>query len=175
MPEFEELRLSIVLDDRQAIAGLKQLKWPINHLLLAAAAVALALTSNSANARINPVGDERIYQCAGFKHTPPEAPERDPVLKTIIDIKQNFLVEHQTLAGVSYIRSEQYRDIRTWTKNGEHYWSGISIKIPIRTMIGHLAWDDSRGIAARRYIEKLFNGKRLESTVVSTCVWSEPD
>src|SRR6266404_1261306 len=59
----------------------------------------------------------------------------------------------------SYIRNEQYRDIRTWTRKGEHYWSGVSIKDPARTMIGKLAWDDSRGIAARRYIEKSYLGK----------------
>jgi hypothetical protein len=139
-------------------------------LFAAVALTAFAFASNGVDARTDPVGDERLYECAGFKRTPPEALERDPVVKTIIDVEQNFFVKHQTLAGFSYIRNEQYRDIRTWTRNGEHYWSGVSIKNPARTMIGKLAWDDSRGIAARRYVEKSYRGKMLESTVISTCV-----
>jgi hypothetical protein len=115
------------------------------------------------------------YECAGFRGTPPEPVERDPVVKVVIEHRKGsppiFNVKHVTLAGETFVRNDQYRDIRVWTgRGGDDFWSGVSIKNPSRSMVGNLAWDNSRGIAARRYIEKQFNRGRLERTVVSTCV-----
>jgi hypothetical protein len=108
------------------------------------------------------------YECAGYRSVPPESVERDPVVKTSVTIPLS--VTHTTLAGEVYARVEQYRDVRTWSDRKGDYWSGISIKNPSRTMVGHLAYDDSRGISARLYVEKSFVNGRLERTTTST--WS---
>ena len=123
-------------------------------------------SSSSANAAV-----PAEYECAGYRSVPPEAVERDPVVKTSVTIP-SFGVMHTTLAGEAYARVDQYRDVRTWSDRKGDYWSGVSIKNPRRTMVGQLAYEDSRGIAARLYIEKSFVNGRLERTTTSTCVWA---
>jgi hypothetical protein len=78
-----------------------------------------------------------------------------------------------TLTNELYSREEQYRDIRFWSDRRGDYWSGVSVKNPGRTMVGQLGYDDTRGAATRRYIEKFFVGRRLERTTTSTCVMSD--
>jgi hypothetical protein len=112
------------------------------------------------------------YTCAGYEASPPEAIERDPVMRTSV-IFPPFDVRHTTLAGEVNARMEQYRDVRTWSNRDGDFWSGVSTKNPRRTMVGQLAWDDTRGISARRYVEKSFIDGRVERTVVSTCVQAE--
>jgi hypothetical protein len=58
-------------------------------------AFALAVVATAASAE--------VYQCAGYRRTPPEAVERDPVVKTTIDLDKGrqFGVTHVTLAGES--------------------------------------------------------------------------
>jgi hypothetical protein len=109
------------------------------------------------------------YECAGYRSVPPEAIERDPVVKTSVTVPP-FGVKHTTLAGETYARKEQYRDVRTWSDRNGDYWSGVSVKNPRRTMVGQLAYDDRRGIMARLYVEKSFVDGRLERTTTSTCV-----
>jgi len=125
-------------------------------------------------------GDHASFECAGFRAVPPEAIDRDPVVKTSIEVywPRNeddptfFEVNHTTLNGENYSRERQYRDIRRWSNGKGDFWSGVSVKDPGRTMVGQLAYDDSRGVAARRYIEKSYVNGRLARTVTSTCVWS---
>jgi hypothetical protein len=109
------------------------------------------------------------YECGGYRSVPPEAVERDPVVKTSV-VMPSFDVTHTTLAGETYLRGDQYRDIRIWSSRKGDYWSGVSIKNPRRTMVGQLAYDGSRGELARLYIEKSFVNGRLERTTTSTCV-----
>jgi len=109
------------------------------------------------------------YECGGYRSVPPEAVERDPIVKTAVSMP-SFGVMHATLAGEVYQRVDQYRGIRIWSDRKGDYWSGVSIKNPRRTMVGQLAYDDSRGIMARLYIEKSFVNGRLERTTTSTCV-----
>jgi hypothetical protein len=145
-------------------------------LMIGAAALFVGWSGASAIA-----GDFTLFECAGFRATPPEIIDRDPVVKTSVAIyfartgtqPSSFEVTHATLAGEKYERENQYRDIRTWANRGGDYWSGISITNPRRTMIGQLIYDDSRGISARRYIEKSFVNGKLERTTTSTCVWAD--
>jgi len=118
------------------------------------------------------------YTCAGFKTIPAEATDRDPVVSAKIDTAKkghqlHLNVRHTTLTNELYSREEQYRDIRFWSDRRGNYWSGVSVKNPGRTMVGQLGYDDTRGAATRRYIEKLFVGRRLERTTTSTCVMSD--
>jgi hypothetical protein len=109
------------------------------------------------------------YECGGYRSVPPEAVERDPVVKTSVSMP-SFGVTHTTLTGEVYQREDQYRDIRIWSDRKGDYWSGVSIKNPRRTMVGQLAYDDSRGVNVRLYIEKSFVNRHLERTTTSTCV-----
>jgi hypothetical protein len=126
-------------------------------------------------------GDHVSFECAGFRAEPAEAADRDPVVKTAIGFYAprtaktwtEFEVVHTTLNGESFSREKQYRDIRLWSNAKGEFWSGVSVKDPRRTMVGHLAFDESRGVSARRYIEKSYVSGRLERTVTSTCVWSD--
>jgi hypothetical protein len=118
-------------------------------------------------------------KCAGFKVVPPELIDSDPVVATFVHVAivrdqlHAFEVKHATLGGDTFDRTTQYRDIRMWSDRSGDYWSGVSIKNPRRTMVGQLGFDGSRGIAARRYIEKLFVGRKLERTTTSVCVEEE--
>jgi hypothetical protein len=112
------------------------------------------------------------YECAGYRSVPSETVERDPVVQTSVTIPP-FGVKHTTLTGEVYARREQYRDVRTWSDRNGDYWSGVSIKNPRRTIVGQLAYDDSRGVSARLYIEKTFVNRRLERTTTSTCISSD--
>jgi hypothetical protein len=125
-------------------------------------------------------GDHVSFECAGFRAVPPEAVDRNPVVKSSVavywprnqDDPISFEVTHTTLSGESYLRDQQYRDIRLWSNQNGDFWAGVSVKEPRRTMIGQLAFDDSRGISARRYIEKSYVNGRLERTTTSTCIWN---
>jgi hypothetical protein len=145
-------------------------------LMINAAALFIAWSGACAIA-----GDFTSFECAGFKTNPSEAIDRDPVIKTSVLVyfgrpgqRSSFEVKHATLAGEKYERENQYRDIRIWSNRSGDYWSGISISNSRRTMIGQLAYDPSRGISARRYIEKSFLDGKLERTTTSTCVWADP-
>jgi hypothetical protein len=62
------------------------------------------------------------------------------------------------------VRGDQYRDVKVWTDEGGNdvYWSGIWRKNPNKRMTGSLDGNN-------RYTEKIYDGGRLETTVVSTC------
>ncbi len=150
-------------------------------LLLGRTVPKLALAITAAIAMIaSPVHASIIIsvECAGFRTTPPETIDRDPVVKTSVELifmpgknqPLSFTVGQATLAGNTYERTNQYRDIRSWSNRAGDYWSGVSIINPRLTMTGQLVYDETRGIAARRYIEKLFVNGKLERTTTSTCV-----
>jgi hypothetical protein len=138
--------------------------------LAAVALIALTVTATA--------GDTVMVKCAGFKSVPPETIDRNPVVATSVTVHWKlrddqpdfFAVQHDTLSGESFVRDKQYRDLRMWSARSGDYWSGVSITNPRRTMVGQLAFDDSRGIDARHYIEKTFVSGRLERTTTSTCI-----
>jgi hypothetical protein len=74
---------------------------------------------------------------------------------------------HYAASGETYIRNEQYRDQRFWGKEETDNWSGVSIKRPDWTMVGTIRID--KGGQWIEYIEKLFSGGKLQTTIVSVC------
>jgi hypothetical protein len=138
--------------------------------------IAALLFATQASATVD-AATSATHTCAGFKTIPAEVTDRDPVVSAEIDTAkeghQLHNVRHTTLTNELYSRGEQYRDIRFWSDRRGDYWSGVSVKNPRRTMVGQLGYDDIRGAATRRYIEKLFVGRRLERTTTSTCVMSD--
>jgi hypothetical protein len=74
---------------------------------------------------------------------------------------------HYAASGETYIRNEKYRDLRFWVQEKTDNWSGVSIKRPDRTMVGTIRME--KGRQWFEYIEKLFSGGKLETTIVSVC------
>ena len=69
--------------------------------------------------------------------------------------------------GETYIRTEQYRDQRFWRQEKTDNLSGVSIKRPEWTMVGTIRLEkEGQWI---EYIEKLFSGGKLQTTIVSVC------
>jgi hypothetical protein len=106
-------------------------------------------------------------ECGAAKTTPPDN-DSDPIYKTKIAVTdKGMYVVHYAASGETYIRNEQYRDLRFWGQEKTDNWSGVSIKRPDRTMVGTIRID--KGGQWMEYIEKLFSGGKLETTIVSVC------
>jgi hypothetical protein len=106
-------------------------------------------------------------ECGAAKTTPPDD-HSDPIYKTKIAVTDKVMyVVHYAASGETYIRNEQYRDLRFWGQEKTDNWSGVSIRRPDRTMVGTLRID--KGGQWVEYIEKLFSGGKLETTIVSVC------
>jgi hypothetical protein len=112
-------------------------------------------------------------ECAGFRVQPPEPEDRDPIVRARIDFSREgtHAVTHTSLSGKAYVRHEQYRDYRTWRDPNGIHWSGTSVRNPRNTMVGRLVGDQDR----YRYTERAFRDGKLETIVVSTCVWKAVD
>jgi len=120
-------------------------------------------------------GRPATYTCAGFKVSPPERKDDDPVVSTEIEVgfemdgkRPRLDVTHTTLKGEVYKRAEQYRDIRFWSATYSDNWSGVSVKNPRRTMVGRMTYDRDEH-HPRGYIEQSFVNGRLERTTTSVC------
>jgi hypothetical protein len=87
------------------------------------------------------------YECGGYRSVPPEAVERDPVVKTSVSMP-SFGVTHTTLTGEVYQREDQYRDIRIWSDRKGDYWSGVSISGPGNPKMEKARDDERKGHAA---------------------------
>ena len=141
----------------------------MKKLSIAVAALALMAVATSAHA-----GDHASFECAGFKATPPEARDDDPVVATSVELywplhqnsPSNFDVNHTTLNGENYFRGEQYRNVRMWSNSKGDYWSGVSVKDSRRTMVGQMIYGDS---SHGYYVEKAYVNGRLERATTSTC------
>jgi hypothetical protein len=106
-------------------------------------------------------------ECGAAKTTPPDN-DSDPIYKTKIAVTDKVIfVVHYAASGETYIRNEQYRDQRFWGKEETDNWSGVSIKRPDWTMVGTIRID--RGGQWIEYIEKLFSGGKLQTTIVGVC------
>src|SRR4051794_37428690 len=75
-------------------------------------------------------------ECGAAKITPADD-DSDPIYKTKIAVTDKVIyVVHYAASGETYIRNEQYRDLRLWAQEKTENWSGVSIKRPDRTMVG---------------------------------------
>ena len=107
-------------------------------------------------------------ECGAAKTTPPDNDYSDPIYKTKIAVTDKVIfVVHYAASGETYIRNEQYRDQRFWGQEETDNWSGVSIKRPDWTMVGTIRIDKGRQWI--EYIEKLFSGGKLQTTIVSVC------
>ena len=107
-------------------------------------------------------------ECGAAKSTPPDNDYSDPIYKTKIAVTDKvILVVHYAASGETYIRNEQYRDLRFWGQEKADNWSGVSIKRPDWTMVGTIRIE--KGDQWVEYIEKLFVGGKLQATTVSVC------
>src|SRR5262245_65033531 len=67
-------------------------------------------------------------ECGAAKTTPADN-DSDPIYKTKIAVTDKvILVVHYAASGETYIRNEQYRDLRFWGEEKTDNWSGVSIK-----------------------------------------------
>jgi hypothetical protein len=106
-------------------------------------------------------------ECGAAKITPPDN-ENDPIYKTKIAVTDKVIfVVHYAASGETYIRNEQYRDQRFWRQEETDNWSGVSIRRPDWTMVGTIRMEKGRQWI--EYIEKLFSGGKLQTTIVSVC------
>jgi hypothetical protein len=67
----------------------------------------------------------------------------DPVFKTRIlrAVTGEIVVVHYAASGETYVRNDQYRDVRFWSDGKTDNWSGVSIKRPDWSMVGRLQID----------------------------------
>jgi hypothetical protein len=122
------------------------------------------VTSNERPGEMGPL------ECRDHKSTPPEPIDTDRVVTTLINFDDTFAVTHVTRSGKTYVRGDQYRDIRVWMNEmGTPYWSGVWKRDPNKRMTGSLVWEGD----ANRYVEEIRDGGRLETTIVSTCTQVE--
>ena len=106
-------------------------------------------------------------ECGAAKTTPPDN-DTDPIYKTKIAVTDKVIfVVHYAASGETFIRNEQYRDLRFWGQEKTDNWSGVSIKRPDWTMVGTIRIEKGRQWV--EYIEKLFSGGKLQTTIVSVC------
>jgi hypothetical protein len=130
------------------------------------AVVALVMMASPAIA--DNVNLKYALECGAAKTTPPDNDYSDPIYKTKIAVTDKVIfVVHYAASGETYIRNEQYRDQRFWRQEETDNWSGVSIKRPDWTMVGTIRIDKGRQWI--EYIEKLFSGGKLQTTIVSVC------
>ena len=131
-------------------------------LIAVVALVMMATPTLAANANL-----KYALECGAAKSTPPDA-DPDPIYKTKIAVTDKVIyVVHYAASGETYIRNEQYRDLRFCRQEETDNWSGVSVKRPDWTMVGSIRMD--KGGQWVEYTEKLFVGGKLQATTVSVC------
>src|SRR5262245_58779645 len=131
------------------------------------ALIALAVLVMAPASAENAKNLKYALECGAAKVTPPDD-EADPIYKTKIAVTDKVIfVVHYAASGETYIRNEQYRDLRFWGQDKADNWSGVSIKRPDWTMVGTIRMEKGRQWI--EYIEKLFSGGKLQTTIVSVC------
>ena len=78
-----------------------------------------------------------------------------------------IVIAHYAASGETYVRNDQYRDLRFWSDGKTDNWSGVSIKRPDWTMVGRLQIDKTDRWV--EYVEKLYQSGKLQSTATSVC------
>src|SRR5947208_17009927 len=93
---------------------------PIREALIAV--VALVMMAPSAIAE-NANNLKYALECGAAKTTPPDD-DSDPIYKTKIAVTDKVIyVVHYAASGETYIRNEQYRDLRFWGQEKTDNWS----------------------------------------------------
>ncbi len=107
-------------------------------------------------------------ECGATKSVPPDD-DPDPVFRTRIAraVTGEIVIVHYAASGQTYVRNDQYRDLRFWSDGKTDNWSGVSIKRPDWTMVGRLQMDKTDRWV--EYVEKLYEGGKLQSTSTSAC------
>jgi len=132
-------------------------------LIAVVALVMMAPPTIAENANI-----KYALECGAAKSTPPDNDYSDPIYKTKIAVTDKVIfVVHYAASGETYIRNEQYRDLRFWGQEKTDNWSGVSVKRPDLTMVGSIRMDKEGQWV--EYTEKLFRSGKLEATIVSVC------
>jgi hypothetical protein len=93
-------------------------------------------------------------ECGATESVPADR-DPDPVFRTRIAkaTTGELYVVHYAASGETYVRNDQYRDLRFWSDGKTDNWSGVSIKRPDWTMVGRLQIDKTDRWV--EYIEKL--------------------
>ena len=107
-------------------------------------------------------------ECGATKSVPADD-DPDPIFRMRIAraVDGQLVIVHYAASGETYVRNDQYRDMRFWSDEKTDNWSGVSIKRPDWTMVGRLQMDKTdRWI---EYVEKLYQGGKLQSTSTSVC------
>ena len=99
---------------------------PIREALIAVVALVMmappAIAENANNLKY-------ALECGAAKTTPPDD-DSDPIYKTKIAVTDKVIyVVHYAASGETYIRNEQYRDLRFWGQEKTDNWSGVSISV----------------------------------------------
>ena len=107
-------------------------------------------------------------ECGATKSVPADDGP-DPIFRTRIAraVTGEIVVVHYAASGETYVRNDQYRDLKFWSAGKTDNWSGVSIKRPDWTMVGRLQMDKTDRWA--EYVEKLYQGGKLRSTATSVC------
>jgi len=107
-------------------------------------------------------------ECGATKSVPADD-DPDPIFRTRIAraVDGQLVIVHYAASGETYIRNDQYRDMRFWSDEKTDNWSGVSIKRPDWTMVGRLQMDKTDRWV--EYVEKLYQGGKLQSTSTSVC------
>ena len=107
-------------------------------------------------------------ECGATKSVPADD-DPDPIFRTRIAraVTGEIVVVHYAASGETYVRNDQYRDLKFWSAGKTDNWSGVSIKRPDWTMVGRLQMDKTDRWA--EYVEKLYQGGKLQSASTSVC------
>jgi hypothetical protein len=82
---------------------------------------------------------KNALECGATKSMPADD-DPDPVFRTRIGraVTGEIVIVHYAVNGQTYVRNDQYRDLRFWSDGKTDNWSGISIKRPDWTMVDRL-------------------------------------
>jgi hypothetical protein len=124
---------------RQATHGLETMKTMNFFITCALPLVTLVMMAPQAIA----ADVKYALECGATKCVPSCDDDPDPVYRTRVAraVTGEIVVVHYAASGETYVRNDQYRDLRFWTDGKTDNWSGVSIKRPDWTMVGRLQID----------------------------------
>jgi hypothetical protein len=143
----------------------------VTRFLLSGLVVALAATSAFAQGanKHEPDEDSERWVCNPVSVYPPDG-DRDPGQRIEVyqgvDTKR-LGVKHVSMSGAEYLRDLQYVNM----KYGPDWWSGTRQSNPRLTMVGKL----EKKLGTARYTERVYNGRKLETTITAPCVVPDGD
>jgi hypothetical protein len=151
-----------------------------NFLKPLAAAAVIAVIASPALAQFKKAEPPRLDDFTALECAIVNATDRDwkdPVYKIDVSLTFNqgqiseMWVQHTSMSGSTYVRSDQYAQASIWQKQNvmEWYWKGVRGN---NTMVGEV-WHNDQGWW---YSERLFKQDRLtEYQMVSHCHKVQPE